>query len=215
MAGDELDEAYLGLPYDAAAAFAASLSLYQVGAMALDGTGHPLIQIGWRAADEGRLLSRARVPFPRWIRRETDLGEMFGPLHWQEAPVLALDAETVEAALAFVLEMRDAVEAGNAGPILEASAIRFKEVARSYGISPDERAKMLRQMLTSQCDRPDWLFVTPEEEDLDFRLVADGRMIECVGPDWNPLIKGMEGEKGRFLLPMMIGKRDDDWLIMR
>jgi hypothetical protein len=215
--GDEPDErVHVGLPYDSKATFAVSLSLYEVGAMALDGTGHPLAQIGWRATDEENVLSRARIPFPRWIRRTADLGEMFGSLHWQEAPALELDADARADALAFVLQMRDAIESGNADPILELSADRFEEVSRAYGVSADEREDMLRKMLTSQSDRPDWLFITPEEDDLALRLVAGGRMVECVATDWRPLIRGVPGgEQGRFLFPMMIGKRGEDWLIMR
>jgi len=41
-------------------------------------------------------------------------------------------------------------------------------------------------------------------------------MIECLGKDWQPIIRGVpDPEEGRFMYPMMIGKLKGDWLIMR
>jgi hypothetical protein len=89
-------------------------------------------------------------------------------------------------------------------------------VARAYGISEKDREAMLRQLLARQRDKPEWMFETPEDEDFDFRLVADGRMIECLGPDWEPIIRQVPGsDDGRFMYPMFLGRKNGKWVIMR
>ena len=54
-----------------------------------------------------------------------------------------------------------------------------------------------------------------KDEDFSFRLCANNRLIECIGLDWKPIIRGIPSPKGRFLYPMLIGKLNDEWLIMR
>lgn len=214
--GDEPGSPRQGLAVDPEAVCMVRLSRYKVGAMATDGSGEPQIQLAWRARDEQNKLSAARVPFPRWIRGSKNLGKMFGPWHWQDGPRLKLDDTTSGEAMDVVLRIREALEDGNADPILGASRERFKEVAGAYGISEKERADMLRELLAKQRDKPEWLFETPEDESYDFRLVADGHMIECLGPDWRPIIRQVPGsDDGRFLYPMLLGRKKGTWFIMR
>lgn len=214
--GDDPGTPREGLSVDPEAVFVTRLSRYKVGAMAMDGTGEPIIQLAWRTRDEEGRLSRARAPFPRWIRAKKDLGPMFGPLHWQDAPRLRLDEATTDEAAGIVLKIRQALEDGDADPILAASRQRSEEVARVYAISERERADMLRQLLAIQRDKPEWLFETPEDDSYDFRLVADGRMIECLGPDWRPIVRQVPpSDDDRFLYPMLLGRAKGKWFIMR
>jgi hypothetical protein len=214
--GDDPGSPRQGLEPDDEAVCIVRLSRYKVGAMAMDGTGEPIIQLAWRASDEQGRLSRASIPFPRWVRGKKNLRVMFGPLHWQDGPKLRLDDTTSGEAMDIVEQIKTALEDGDADPILGASRDRFIEVARAYDLSVREREDMLRRLLEMQRDKPEWLFETPEDEDIDLRLVADGRMIECLGPDWQPIIRQVPGsEDGRFMYPMFIGRKDKKWVIMR
>jgi len=204
-----------GLAVDPAAVFVARLSKYKVGAMAFDGTGERIIQVAWRARDELDTLTRARAPYPRWVTSNRNLGPMFGPQHWQEATPLKLDERTKETARQFVLNVRQAIEDGEADPVLAASKQKFTEVAAAYGISAEKRAAMFRQLLTSQADKPNWVFEYPTDDEIDLRLVAGDRLLECVGPDWKPIIRAAPSGEDRFMYPMFIGMAGGKWVIMR
>ena len=131
---------------------------------------------------------------------------------------LRLDERTIASALEFVAHVRDLVELGIAAPILVVSKQKFDEVARVYGIAADERAEMFDRLLNEESQKPHWIFETPEEDDVDLRLCADGRMIECIGKDWKSSIRAVPSpEEDRFMFPMMIGRleADGDWIIMR
>ena len=214
--GDEPDDEHEGLPVDEGAIFVARISKYAVGAMSMDGSGEPMIEVAWRAADEQDKLSEARVPFPRWIRGTKDLGVMFGPFDWQEAPQLMLDDAATGTLRATVKEIINAFEACDAGRILGAYGNRFAEVTKAYGLSEKDRVGMLTNFLAGQKGDPEWLFETPDEEDFDFRLVAGGRLVECLGPDWTPVVRQLpDAEDNRFLFPMLLGQSNGKWVIMR
>ncbi len=194
------------------------LSRYPAGAMSGSGAGQSLVDVNWRAADTFDFLRQEKQPFPRWVRKFADLGPMFGRFHWEDAVTLRLDEPTIESALEFVAHVRDLVELGIAAPILDVSKQKFDEVARVYGISADERAAMFERLLNEESEKPHWIFETPDEDDVDLRLCADGRMIECIGKDWKSSIRGVPNpDENQFMFPMKIGRLepDGDWLIMR
>ena len=74
-----------------------------------------------------------------------------------------------------------------------------------------------RRLLREESAKDYWIFETPEEdEDFSFRLVAEGKCVECLGPDWQPIIRGVpDPEEGRFMYPMFLGKIKGEWTIIR
>lgn len=214
--GDDGGKEHMGLAVEPTAVCMARLCKYRVGAMSFDGSGERLIQVAWSAKKELDRLAAAHAPFPRWVRIDRNFGQVFGPLHWQSADPLKLDDATRSGARQFVLQVRQAIEEGQADPVLNASQQRFEEVAQAYAISAKERAAMFRQLLSTQSPKPEWMFETPEDEDFSLRLAAEARLIECTGPDWLPIVRGVKNpETGRFMYPMFIGRAKGRWLIMR
>jgi len=205
-----------GLPALPDARFTAKLSLYPVGIPIDESQGELLMSLSWDAHEVFEQLREEERPFPRIVRIARDLGSMFGPVHWQDGMVLKLDEKTVEQAKMFVMQIHELIEEGQAEPILNISQEKFKEVTAAYGLSMLERLNMFRKLLEEESAKDYWIFETPDDEDYSFRLVAGGRMIECIGPDWLPIIRGVpDPEEGRFMYPMMIGKIKGDWIIMR
>ena len=140
---------------------------------------------------------------------------MFGPFQWLGAQPLKLDEETVEEVIQFIFFIRDLVEEGDADSILDISTEKYREIAAAYDISAEERAELFRRVLAQESEKPFWIFETPEDEEISLRLCANNRLIECIGQDWKPVIRGIPSPDGRFLFPMLIGKIEDEWLIMR
>ncbi len=194
----------------------ARLARYPVGAVAGREPADTLLEVNWSAYDEFRTLRQAEQPFPKWVASTGDLGPLFGSPHWNQFRELSLDEPTVESLRAFVLEVRDEIEAGQPEPVLQRSRVKFEEVGHAYGIDPAERADIFRKLLSENAGDEDWLFQTPEPEDWSFRLCAANRLVECIASDWTPLVKGIRvPDKGRFLFPMLIGAIDSGWIIAR
>jgi hypothetical protein len=215
---ESLNHDVRGLPAVPGANAAARIAIYEVGATAFDGTGVTLLELEWAADDDFEALQAAKQPFPLWVHGEADLGSMFGPQHWQQAERLRLDDRTHEEVVAFVLQVQQWVENGEAQPILDISRRRFEEVSAAYGISEEERVDLFRQLLEQESGEDYWIFETPEDDDFDLRLCGNNRLIECIAKDWRSPIRGVpDPEKGRFLFPMIIGKLPDHdgFLIMR
>lgn len=208
--------------------FSVRLMLYSVGVIAGAADGETLINLEWSARDSAEILRNLNPEFP--LAEETavgaqifplrlttkkDIGEMFGAPYWLNAKPQTLDEKTVREVTEFVLRIRDLIEEGNAEPILAISTEMYREVAAAYDISAEERANLFRQLLQQESAKPYWIFETPEEEDFSFRLCANNRLIECIGRDWKPVIRGVPSAQGRFLYSMLIGKLNGEWLIMR
>jgi len=140
---------------------------------------------------------------------------MFGAFQWLQAKPLTLDEETVDEVNQFIFFIRDLIEEGDADSILDISDGKYREIAAAYNLSAEERADLFRQLLTQESAKPYWIFETPEDEEISLRLCANGKLIECIGHDWKPVIRGVPSPEGRFMFPMIIGKLDEDWIIMR
>lgn len=193
----------------------ARLMKYPVGAMSGDGSGVPILSVDWNARDTFRAIREEKQPYPRWARAAADLGPMFGPAHWTTADKLTLDDATRAEVLALVEKIQDHIEKGRPDPVLELQTMRHQEVSLAYGIPVGERAGVFRRVITEYSKKDTWIFETPLEEEISIRLVADGRLVECVMVDWKPMIRGVPTPEGRFLYPMFLGRQGGRWLIMR
>ncbi len=194
----------------------ARLARYPVGAVAGTDPADTILEVSWSAYGEFRSLREAEQPFPKWVANSGDLGPLFGFPHWHHFRELTLDEPTLASLRAFVLEVRDEIEAGEAEPVLKRSRAKFQEVSRAYGVDPSERSDIFRKLLSENSGDEDWLFQTPEAEDWSFRLCASNRLVECLARDWTPLVKGIRVPgKGRFMFPMLVGAIDSGWIIAR
>lgn len=194
----------------------ARLARYPVGAVAGRDPAETLLEVSWGAYGEFRSLRQEEQPFPKWVSSAGDLGPLFGSPHWHAFRELTLDEPTLASLRAFVLQVRDEIEAGEAEPVLRRSRAKYQEVGRAYGLDPSERADMFRKLLGDNAGAKDWLFQTPEADEWSFRLCASKRLVECIARDWTPLVKGVRVPgKGCFMFPMLIGAIDTDWIIAR
>ena len=195
----------------------AALVLYANGAVSGDGSGTVLLEVVWNAEDRQGTPTTPDFMFPRWVKAERNLGPMFGPSRWQQAPELTLDDDLQFDVQCFVEVVQLCLQQGRADDILEISRDKYREVAAAYGIDAASRADIFRRVLTEESAKDSWLFRTPSEDEYSLRLCAGKRLIECIGTDWTPLIKGVpDPESGGFVFPMLIGRAGpSDWLILR
>ena len=141
------------------------------------------------------------VPFPRWA--------------WLDAPVLALEKVQPEI-VALVKKVHEAFARGQPDEVLALMAACHAETAICL---PAWTADELRADLaeTIRAIPASGARMRPlDEANFDLRLCAGGRLVECIGKDWQPLIqRGPDASGATFSFRMFVGKHKGRWAILR
>ncbi len=198
-------------PLDPAGKALARVVRYKVGDFTDENSGHTFVlcRLGEHnvptAAPGTPTIARARgevsAPFPRWA--------------WQEAPVLALERVREEVA-ALIKKVHEAFARGQPDEVLALMAVCHAETAICL---PAWSAEELRADLaeTIRAIPASGARLRPlDEANFDLRLCAGGRLVECIGKDWLPLIqRGPDASGATFSFRMFVGKHKGRWAILR
>lgn len=189
----------------------ATLSVYRRGAVSGDGSGEVLASVSWTARVDGEAEA-----FPQRVDTELAVPLDLGPWAWQAADQLALDEQTVGEVAGLIDIVRSGLEAADLSSFLDLAARGLREIARAYDDSPDEGVSTLRAVVQHSRGAPHWRFPPLAREVWDLRLVANSRMIECIGKDWEPIVRSVtDAEENSFLMPMLVGRIGGQWAILR
>ncbi len=127
--------------------------------------------------------------FPQSMITHVDLGAAHGAFSWQSAPPLSLDDYTLNEALTLLNEIELAIRTYDTHRLWQLSAMKNEDVVRSYmavdeGFLRSELESLMahQRKATDPVKRRD-----PRQH--DFRLVAGGRLLECIDQDWTPSFK--------------------------
>lgn len=176
-------------------------------------TGQPVQQesqpalatIEWQGAAE---------PVPLLIEREFAGVDALGRWAWQEAQTFAaLDADLRGRALDYLSGLHALLAEGQFETFITESDVKIAEYARAYGIARGPVRNGMLEALKSESAKGK-LSPVPSG-DIDLRLVAGGRMIECLRTDRHHALEFSNGEGPAFFLPVMIGILGLDWRILR
>jgi hypothetical protein len=154
--------------------------------------------------------------FPASVSTEVDLGAANGRWAWQDAPVLELDEATVAEAVAVL----DAIAAGyqslSVQTLWALSELNIKDTKRAYPVLTDEALRSdLEQILQHYGKKPDRVYPRAPEEH-DFRVVAGGRMIECVDRDWKPSLRLKDpDDESAIPYPVLLARIDGRLRVIR
>lgn len=155
----------------------ARLVRYPIGVPAEPAYGEVLLELQWRSTDG--------PPFPRVLSRSASLGPMFGPWPWQSAPRIALTKTTVTELCGLIREIADALRRRDLAGLMRFDKLRIRDAIRAYPaltlayIEAEQREFLADVAAVHETD-----FTTFEP-----RLVADGRMIQCVNNDLSPVLQ--------------------------
>lgn len=199
-------------PWRAPGAIAtASLARYRTGAVSGDGSGEVLGSVAWASRADGE-----PEPFPQRVDGDVTVPLPLGPWTWQSAEELALDDATVGAVASVIEIVRSGLEAGDIASFLELGSRGLREIARAYDDSPDEGVHTLRAVVQHSRGAAHWRFPPLPRDAWDLRLVAGGRMVECIGRDWEPIVRSItDSEANSFQMPMLMGRVAGTWAILR
>jgi len=176
----------------------ARLVAYETGVMASPENGQVLCTLAYRGADAPPSADDAEMA-PRRRTVSIDLGMSFGPWAWQKAPVLALDDLTRREAEGALRDLHAALFSGDAQRVLDLVPVRWEEMARAYpgGDGADDLRSHAAWIAELAADPRRNVPLEPAHH--AFRLVAGGRMIECIDEDFFPSIRiAQEVEPNRW-----------------
>ena len=179
------------------------LSRYAMGAAV--GEAAPLEVLGHATFDgDGQT-----APFPFALTAEATVASPFPPWSWERAEPLRLGARLTAEVMAFLADYRAALAWRDIARENALSAIPREEVCVAFGRDPRATSADVNALLTDEWSRADWGVDPIEEADLDLRLVAEGRMVQCIRRDWSEAIRSTyDSTGGRMTVPTMLGRLD-------
>lgn len=150
-------------------------------------------------ASRGELLAEVRYApepdepttrvVPHAVAVEVDLGQANGRWSWQDAPPLTLDEATVAEAVAVLEAIGAAFQKGSAEALWALGEVKNREAMRAYPAADEAFVRgLLDESLARYAELADRVFPMDAAE-RDFRLVAGGRIIDCLDRDWYPSLR--------------------------
>lgn len=169
----------------------AKLVRYREGEDLDNESGETLADLRWAPDPSGldllpHLLVGESIPLPG-----------YGAWAWQTAPELRLDDELRSEVLAFLIGIRDALQAGDPGPYVDAAQLKYRESARAYDFGDAAASRQnFVELIHSLRDDPAWQLDPIDLNTLDLRIVGRGRVVDCRRKDWEPALKTGPMEHG-------------------
>lgn len=174
---------------------------YAAGVMANPDNGQLLAEIEYRGKDDDATHA------PRVVRGQVDLGPAFGPWSWQAAPLLDVDESgrlsdaMRREAESLLEEVHAALFSGNADRMLELVKVRWQEMDRAWPGRNDAEDRAKHAAFLGRVASDPRRRVPLNRNKHDFRIVGNGRLLECIDVDFMPSIRiAQEVEPNRWAL---------------
>lgn len=168
----------------------------------------PLVSLEW----EGEACSR-----PVYLEREVVLSKEQRPWAWETAKAFRVIDPTVRTqVLDYVRSLHALLAAGDFNGYMSESAAKLEELtAQAYGLSAEGMRKNMLQALKTHSE-PSYSLRPFDPQEVDLRLIADGRMIECLRKDRGYVLEYANTKSAdTFFLPLMVGQIQTRWRILR
>jgi hypothetical protein len=149
------------------------------------------------------------VPVPLSAVRTFTVDSPFPPWAWERAEVLTLGPALTADVVAFLADYRAALAHRDIGRENRLSALVHAEICAAYGRSPGPWVAALNGAIEDEWRRADWSVEPIDADQLDLRLCANGRMVQCVRKDWDDAIRSnRDAEGGNMTVPLFLGRLD-------
>lgn len=169
----------------------AQIVSYREGVLLVPENGTVLGEVEWTWTPSG-----ASEVFPVERRVTVNLGAAFGRWAWQDAPILTLDEALVAEARAALEALGRAMWRGPAAEYKRLLALQASEALRAYPAwNRADQEAYLDRLAASYQRAPEPGFVLKADRH-DFRLVAGGRLLQCVDDDFRGSLRLLDPEGG-------------------
>jgi hypothetical protein len=200
----------------------ARLMRFRDGAMATKDNGEILCEVLWRSAqggahdpDEPALLADpARFPKSRVGR--CDLGPLAGRWSWQDAPPLDPGPALFAEARGVLDAVVRAFEAGSVDDFRKLVKVPGEEIRRAYPVWTEAMVREGHARFISFYGKEGKPFLPRSPARHDFRLVAGGRVLECIDDDYQTSLKLRAPESGEAVpYALFLARIDGSLAIVR
>ncbi len=192
-----------------------SLCRGEIGELVEPGQEDELLVLEWTPPprdDEHPLV------LPHEERATVDVQHPWGAWSWEGAPAFDFETEPeiVLDVVQFITDLHTAVAAGRLDPLLDASQMKFDEVAPCYEMDPGQARSRLGGAWPEITKPSGWRLADFDESDLDLRLCCEGRVIEPRTLDGEPVLRQAEAlENQRWMMPLYIARIGGQLTIVR
>jgi hypothetical protein len=191
---------------------AARLMRYRDGGDTEPGHGEVLLEVEYRWSD----ASLERIEFPTSSSGVVDLGQAHGRWAFLDAAPLSLDEPLIHEASQLLDELEAALRTKNLGRLWSLSEPQLRDVLVAYpALSEAFLRADLEQMVAHYGKLSDP--VLPRDPGAhDFRLVANGRLLQLVDADWSSSFKLRDPESGEAVgYPLFVGRVGSELRVVR
>jgi hypothetical protein len=126
---------------------------------------------------------------PLQLRRSVELPITFPRWRWLDAPPVADTVPLVPAVVAFLQPLVIALKRGDPEPLVQAARIRFEELALAYQSDMAADVTRFRQSIAAAHAALPLAPAMPVPAKLRLRPLAGGRLLECLDPAGDPILR--------------------------
>ena len=193
----------------------ARLVSYPVDVYPSDVKGDVLIDLKWEGGAEDK-----EQEFPVILQGEADLGKQYGEWIWANAEKITLDEKTITEINGIIRTIHSAYSAGNSEPInLLMKDYLFTDISKAYGVQkPEDLAREFDEYLKdlkAESPKTGWRVLPLKPEEFDFRVVGNGKLVQCLDKNWKDVIQSIDNDGDDFPFWMMLAKINGKWVIAR
>lgn len=186
------------------------LLLPRQGQPASENSARTLAELDW-ALPEGDVYEA-----PLFVQQIVDLPVTFPRWRWLDAPTIDITATLKSQAVAFLQRLAIDLNKGDPEGFIAAARLRFEELAQAYQRDPAEEVARFRAHI-AQLSASKSLRITPiTAADLTLRPVADGRLMECLGPNGQAVLQTLPSDSGTcHSWPLKLAVVDSQFYVLR
>ncbi len=189
------------LPGDGVAV-SAHLALCPPGTSPGDPGTTTLFRYDWAAPD-------GEMEFPHPVATSCALDPPFGPWAWEQAAPLVLDATLRAEVAAYLRSLRQSLSSRSFPAFWAHNEVTHHEVAVAHDLALADRRTAAEGALRERFAEPTFAMEEVDAEALDLRLVARGRLVECLAADWGAAVRTQADGEGRVMrFPLLLGRVD-------
>ncbi len=155
----------------------------------------------------GETLADGALEFPRVVRATHVFEDVLGPWAWERAEVLQMDGALLQEATRYVQSMHGALARKSFPGFWAHNEIAHREVCIAFDVALADRQRAAEAALAEMFAEPTFAMAPLVAEEFDYRLVAGGRMLECVAKDGRGVVRTEPDEEGKAVrFPIMVGR---------
>jgi len=98
-------------------------------------------------------------------------------------------AASLQAIAGMISALRAGFEHRDPEPFIARAQVRFREASEAYELSVDDEVRKFREQFQRLSGEPGFQMQPLDAEQMDLRVCASGKLVDCVDRSWEPLLR--------------------------